>query len=94
MTVTVAYFKQNYTEFKNTPNSLCASKLAAATRRVAPSVWGDRTDDGVMLLTAHLLSIAPAGEQARLKNDNRGDMYEKEWKQMKREVTLGLGRNT
>jgi hypothetical protein len=92
MAVSVSRFKQAYPDFENTSNSLVSQKLTAALGRINTEVWGDQADQGQMALAAHLLSISPQGEQARLKMENRGTMYGKEWRQMIKEVTMGAGR--
>lgn len=92
MPVSVSRFKKSFPEFRNTATELCEQKLASATLRIAERIWGDRTSEGIMYLAAHLLSMAPEGEQARLKSENRATVYERVWKDMKREVTMGSGR--
>lgn len=87
-----ARFLQDYPEFKNTAVELIDKKIQSATKRINATVWADLTNDGIMVLAAHLLSVAPEGEQSRLKKENRVTTYQLEWERMKREVTLGLGR--
>jgi hypothetical protein len=45
-----------------------------------------------MCRAAHLLSVSPEGEQARIINGKEPDIYAREWRQMVREVTTGAGR--
>ena len=91
MSLTAAIFKQEYPEFKRTSDDLIKRKLAAATLRVASAVWGAKTDSGVLLLTAHLLSLSPQGENARLE-PGQTTMYKEEFDRIRREVTIGVGR--
>lgn len=92
MSVSVSRFLQDYPDFKRTDAGLIEKKLTAAEGRIAPTVWGTRTTDGIMALAAHLLSMSPPGEQARLKKENRETVYERVWRDMKREITMGVGR--
>jgi hypothetical protein len=94
MRVSVSRFKKGYPEFLNTSDSLCEQKLIEAESQIAVGVWGARTDEGIMLTAAVLLSESPEGEQSRIKR-NKGagpTIYEKRLKDAKRQVTLGAGR--
>jgi hypothetical protein len=92
MAVTLPGFRQAFPEFADTDDTLVMQKLKAAETRIAAGSWGDSYNQGVMYLAAHLLSIAPSGEFARLKKENRVTTYQLEWERMKKEVTMGLGR--
>lgn len=92
MSVSVSRFLKAYPEFKRTEAELVEQNLTAAEGRIATAVWGDLATDGIMVLAAHLLSMSPEGEQARLKKENRATVYERTWVAMKREVTMGVGR--
>lgn len=92
MAVTVQRFLKAFPTFKKSPKELVEQKLLAAGLRVEAATWGALADQGVMYLTAHLLSDSPDGEQARLKKENRVTMYLLEFQRMRKEVTLGLGR--
>lgn len=59
MAWTTDTFLQSYPEFAEERRVLVAAKLAEAARRVSATVWGTWTDDGVALLTAHLLALTP-----------------------------------
>lgn len=52
-------FIATYSEFAEERRTVVASKLAEAARRVSTTVWGAMADDGVALLTAHLLALIP-----------------------------------
>ena len=92
MALTVKQFKNEYPQFRQTDEALVSAKLAAAGRRIG-ALWADRADDGQGLLAAHLLSIAPGGENARLQKDMGKTIYQDEYEQMKLEITFGF-RNT
>lgn len=92
MPVSVQRFFQAFPEFKNTDTALVQQKLDAAALRVQSATWDNLETQGVMFLAAHLLSVAPEGEQARLKKENRVTTYWLEFERMRKEATLGLGR--
>lgn len=94
MSVSVTSFREAYPDFRGTSTPLIAAKIKAAKLKVAPRIWGTRADEGVMLYTAHLLSISPSGEQSRLKLENRGTEYKTEFEEMRRAAAFGVGRNT
>lgn len=94
MAVTVQRFLKAYPDFKNTDYQLVEQKLNQAILRVDSDAFGDLEDEGVMLLTAHLLSISPNGEKARLIKDSNETIYHEEYRRLAREVTFGLGRIT
>lgn len=90
--VTVSRFKKAFPEFEKTQETLCVQKLALAEKRINAGIWGDKAEEGQMLLAAHLLAMSPQGEKVRLKKNDREDGYLIEWKTMVREVTMGSGR--
>ena len=92
MSLTVAQFKKARPEFRDTEAFLVGNCIEQAKHRVSASVFGDSYTDALILKAAHLLSIGPAGEQAKLRMENRGDSYEAEFKTLAREVTMGLSR--
>ena len=92
MTVTPQRFRKAYTEFRETETGLIQQKLNQAVLRINSEAFGDLADEGVMLLTAHLLSISPEGEKVRLHKDTSKTIYSEELQRMRREVTAGLGR--
>lgn len=65
MAWTVDTFLSAYPEFAPLAaapsRGMVSAKLAEASRRVSAAIWGAMEDDGVALLTAHLLSIVPYG---------------------------------
>jgi hypothetical protein len=89
--VTVDSFKQTFDEFRKADNALVEAKLKLARLRVAASVWGAKADGGVLYLTAHLLALAPAGQNLKLKPETAAKtVYLIEFDRMKLEVTYGL----
>lgn len=92
MTVTLSSFRVSYPEFLNTADALCEAKIAAAVLRTSEDIFGDNTDEAVMLLAAHLLSVSPQGESARLEVDEKQTVYGLELRTLRREVTFGAGR--
>lgn len=92
MTVTIQRFLLAFPEFSDTRRSLINQKMIAASERIAADTWGELADQGQMYLMAHLLSVSPEGEQARLKKENRGTVYGIEYENLRRAVTVGLGR--
>ncbi len=94
MAVTVQRFQKAFPEFKGTEYQLVQQKLNHAILRLNATVFGTFLDDAVMLLTAHLLAISPMGEKVRLNKDMSDTIYNRELKQIKKEVTIGIGRNS
>jgi len=92
MTVTPQNFVTAYPEFRETDYNLVVEKIASAELRVQAAVWGDQRDDGVKLLTAHLIAMSPDGERARLSADSSKTLYWDEFDRLRREVTIGYGR--
>lgn len=80
MAWTPATFKARFPEFLATDDSVVQSVLNEAAARVDGS-FGD-TDTGVGYLTAHILSMQPYGQNARLESDDGTTTYGKlfdEW---------------
>lgn len=90
MAVTVHTFQLAYPEFRDTSYSLVQQKLDQARGRLNEAVFSDRWDEGVQLLAAHLLSISPQGEKSRFKTGQT--QYNRELTQLKKVVTVGIGR--
>lgn len=63
----VATFQTDYFEFAETNPTLIERALARAQRMVDATVWGDKTDDGVGLYAAHVLAMANAGSNEKVK---------------------------
>lgn len=90
---TRATFVAAFPEFELTDAAVVDAKLAEASRRISPSVWGKWEDDGHGQLTAHLLANSPMGNTAKLE-PNGGDgpktIYEGEFNRLVRMVGAGL----
>lgn len=65
MAVTTASFLASYPDFANVTESVVDAKVAEAIRRVDTEIWGDKADDGIMLWTAHLLTLSQFGRHGR-----------------------------
>lgn len=57
MAVTAQDIKDTFGEFSGTSDQLVERFLAQANRRVNADQWGEKADDAVLYLTAHLLKI-------------------------------------
>ena len=93
MAVTLAQFRNAYSEFRKSDDGDVSAKLMLAELEVNRAVWGPRADAGVMLVCAHFLAMAPAGQNAKLKPPQDGEtMYFKQYKRTRRAVTSGFAR--
>lgn len=72
-------FRAQYPEYATAPDALVDAYLARATARVDAGVWGALKDEGIGLLTAHLLALAPNGQFARLQSNKGETTYGKEY---------------
>ena len=89
--VTVESFRQQFDEFRTTDQQSIESKLAIAKQNVNASVWGNKLDSGVLYLTAHYLSLAPSGQNAKLKPAEMAiTTYGQTYKTLLRTVTFGI----
>jgi hypothetical protein len=89
MAWTAASFKARRPTFNPVADAVVTSALEEAARRVDPRVFGDRTDDAVSLLAAHLLSVDPGGQAARLKSTNASTTYLEDYRRLMRERAGG-----
>jgi hypothetical protein len=89
MAVSVRRFKAEFPEFKDTSEDVISANLSRASRQVNQNVWGAQADDGISLLTAHMLAMSPRGEQAKLKFKNRGTHYKEMYDDLVMQVTSG-----
>jgi hypothetical protein len=90
--LTSASFVQEFPEFFNAIEKypgLVDAKLAEASRRIASKVWGEKTDDGIKYLAAHLLALSPYGQGMRLVAKDGGTVYQETYERLKREVAAG-----
>lgn len=80
MAVSSAQFLVEFPEFaavnaQSGGTALIEAKLAHAAHHVSASLWGARYDYGVYLYAAHLLSMGPMGQSARLNKFSRDTTY-------------------
>ena len=73
--------------FAATSDAVVGAALASATARVDTALAS--ADDRVFYLTAHLLSIDPAGQMSRLESDNARTTYLEEYERLCREAAGG-----
>ena len=93
MAATLAQFRNTFSSFRSTEDAEIEANLVLARLEVNTTVWGPRADAGVLFMTAHLLSLAPAGQNAKLKPENAAKtVYLSHFNRMKRAVTLGVAR--
>lgn len=82
-------FRASFPEFAATPDETVEAKLAEADRRVDARVFGDKADDAVGYLTAHLLATSPFGQHARLEDKSEETIYLQEWRRLARSCAGG-----
>lgn len=91
MAVTVQNFKNAFSEYRKTDDEEIKAKIRFAQQRINSSLWGDKYDQGVMYMTAHLLAVAPAGKNAKMKPENMAKtVYWHEYTALKNSVTYGF----
>lgn len=90
MAVTVTTFLRDYPEFSQASPDLIRRKISMALNFVNASVFGDSIDDAVKLRAAHLLSMSPPAEEAKL--EVGVTWYMQEFVRLSRIVTAGKGR--
>lgn len=83
----LAAFRASFPEFRTTSDTLIEATLLRAARKINAEVWGTKADDGQGLLTAHLLSLAPNGQQARSTEKSNATTYWKEYVDLRAAVT-------
>lgn len=57
MAVTATDIQDHFPEFEGLSETVINLWLTQAERRVNPTQWGDKADDAVLWLTAHLLAL-------------------------------------
>lgn len=88
--VTLPRFRNTFPEFRKTEDHEIEAKIAIAKLRVNAGVWGDKADAGVLYLSAHMVALAPAGQNAKLKPENAAKtVYLQEYRAIMRSVTFG-----
>ena len=88
----LAGFRTRFPEFKAVAEGYLLAKLADASVRLSPAVFGLRTDEAHGWLTAHLAASAPWGYQARLQGTTDGStVYSSAFDAIVRECAAGFG---
>lgn len=84
--------KARFSEFKDAPDDLVTQIVSEATRRTDAKVWGEKTDDGIHYLAAHLLAMHPKSRKmANCKCAADGSTwYLRERRAMARSVASGF----
>jgi hypothetical protein len=85
--IDLATWRSLFPEFATAPDILVQSRIDQAALRIEPLVWGERSGEGQAFLTAHLLTLAPGGQFARLQSDKGKSTYGTQFDQMVVEVT-------
>jgi hypothetical protein len=89
MAVTAEQFLERWPHFSKAPAAAVTAAIAAAAVRVNADVFGDKTDEAVQQLAAHLLCIDPGGQFARMVSQEGKTTYGREWEAMRGEVLYG-----
>jgi hypothetical protein len=89
--VDLRHFRARFPEFNQAPDSLVQATLDGCSVEFAPTIWGNKLDEGHGYLTAHKLSLSPFGQQARLAEGKRGETtYFLEYQRLVRTVAHGF----
>lgn len=70
--LTLSAFRDGFPDFVGVADAMVNAKLADAWAQIDTGVWEDLADQAHGQLTAHLLSVAPGGQQARLEPSEGG----------------------
>ncbi len=90
MAVKRADFLARFPEFEPAPKAMIEAALDEAERNVDVAIFGSKTDDAVRWKAAHLLAIAPFGQQARLVSKDGSTTYEKRFDKLAKSMTPGF----
>ncbi len=94
MAMTAQRMRAEIPDFRNTDTAVIEAALADARLEVNSTVWGNRTDMGVKYKAAEIITDGSMGEQARLKKNEKVNIWTIRFNSLQRQVTMGLGRNT
>lgn len=83
-------FLARFPEFEPASRPMINASIAEAVRGVDATIFGDKTDDAVRWLAAHLLAISPFGMQARLVSKEGASTYGERFAMLTRSVTPGF----
>jgi hypothetical protein len=86
LVLSVRKFKNRFPEFKETDATQVQRALEDSQDTVDATVWGSRREQGIAYQAAHLLAMAPLGEQAKLKLESRGTIYGQRFAMLQRIV--------
>lgn len=90
MAVTAQSFKDAFEEFRKTDEALVAAKIRFARQRIDAGIFGTQYDQAVMYFAAHLLAVAPAGQNTKLKPENAAKtVYWLEYARIRNSVVYG-----
>ncbi|MES2384525.1 MAG: hypothetical protein V4593_08245 [Pseudomonadota bacterium] len=95
MAVTAESFLEAYPEFQPLAEeqvALVPAVLARAERRIGDAWPADVRDDIVELQAAHMLSLTPAGRNARLSEPGKPTAYQEELCERKKGFAFGRAR--
>lgn len=90
MALDAASFLVRFPEFSNVDTTQIEARIADAAAKVNSTVWGDELDHGQALWAAHLLSLSPAGQQARLVGDTTQTTYGRAYEEAAVRLTAGM----
>lgn len=82
----LAGFRAKYPEFSTAEDPLVQLFLDDAAERLSSVTWGTYLDKGHGCLTAHLLTISPNGQFARLQSDKAESTYGIEFRRLECQV--------
>lgn len=88
--MTAAEFKVEFPEFSGAPDALVTAKLADATARLNPDVWGDRLSMGIKYMAARMLARAPNARAMKLVDKDGNTIYDEEYRTLMLSVSSGF----
>lgn len=92
---TVDTFRTAFPEFASTDAGLVQAKLTEAALSIDPNVWRLKATVGQGYLAAHLITLSPKGQNARMvvttkEGTQATTTYWGHFKRLQREVTRGM----
>ena len=84
----LAAFRIQYPEFRSAADAFVQVFLDSADLQLHATYWGTYRDQAHGLLTAHLISMSPSGQQARLQTDKGNTTYKQRLDAMRDEITF------
>lgn len=90
----ISDFRARFPEFTTVVDPIITANLGAAALEVDPTIWGAKTSEGILLLTAHKLTISPWGQAVRTTKQGTVVMaqtqYWQEYSRLMRMVASGF----